>query len=405
MSETDTGEELHYDLIVVGLGAMGAAVALHAQQLGQHVLGIDRDDPPHEMGSSHAETRMTRLAVGEGEQYLPFVARSHEIWRELEADTGERLFYESGGCIITKPQPTDEARWNDFVSATAKVAAQSSVAFEQISPDELRSLHPAIRVQDDDKVGLEPTGGIVMCERAIEIQLELAAEFGAEVHTNEAVISVEPHPSGQEGQVLVMTDRARYAADHVVLAAGPWMPELAGAADSEQLTVTRQVVFWFEVDDPDAFSVEDFPTVIWPGHSIDDYIGVFPIPPDGTQALKILGEQFADVTNPGSVDRTVSQTEIDKFYQTKVAPRLYGVTATCVKATVCLYTNTPDDHFFIDTDPRSDSITIMSPCSGHGFKHSAALGEAVAQQVAIGRSDLDLNPFRRRWELLGDSET
>ncbi len=401
----DAGDELHYDLIVVGLGAMGAALTLHAQTLGQHVLGIDRYEPPHNFGSSHAETRMSRLAVGEGEQYLPFVARSHEIWRELEADTGERLFHESGGCIITKQAVTDEARWNDFVSATAGVAAQATtgpdggpITFEQISPDELRRRQPAIRVRDDDRVGLEPTGGIVMCERAIEIQLRLAAEVGAEIHTNETVTSVEPHPSGDEGQVQVVTDRGRYAADHVVLAAGPWIPELSNTADREQLTVTRQVVYWFEVDDVDAFSVERFPTVIWPGHSIEDYIGVFPIPPDGTKALKVLGEQFSHETDPDVVDRNVTQAEIDEFYRTMVAPRLHGVTSNCVKAEVCLYTNTPDDHFLIDTDPRSESITIMSPCSGHGFKHSAALAEAVAQEIALGRaSDLDLSPFRRRW--------
>ena len=77
-----------YDLIVVGLGAMGSAVAYHASLRGQRVLGIDRHHPPHDLGSTKAETRITRLAVGEGPQYLPFAARSHEIWRELEARSG-----------------------------------------------------------------------------------------------------------------------------------------------------------------------------------------------------------------------------------------------------------------------------------------------------------------------------
>jgi len=110
--------------------------------------------------------------------------------------------------------------------------------------------------------------------------------------------------------------------------------------------------------------------------------------------VKILGEQFLQTTDPNGVDRTVTQAEIDTFFDNHVAPKFRGVRRNCVRAEVCLYTNTPDDHFLIDHDPRSDRITVMSPCSGHGFKHSTALGEAVAQQIATGTSTHDLRPFR-----------
>ena len=397
MSETIEHDPNRYDLIVVGLGAMGAATLLHAQRLGLRVLGIDRYDPPHDLGSSHAETRITRLAAGEGEQYLPFVARSHEIWRELERETGESLFFQSGGYIITKQDPTDERRWNDFVTATEAVSAASGIPFERVPLDDVRNTHPSILVADDDSVGYEPTSGVVMSERAVAVQLRLAREAGVEARVNEAVTAVEPDADG----VTVATTAGSYRAVNVVLSAGPWMPELTGAADGENLAVTRQVVFWFEVEDPDAFSVDSFPTILWPGHSIEDYVGVFPIPPGGTSALKIMGEQFSEETDPDSVNREVTQTEIDEFYERLIAPRLAGVTPNCVRATVCLYTNTPDEHFLIDTDPSSDRILLMSPCSGHGFKHSTALGEAVAQRIATGQSDLDLTPFKRRWVATG----
>ena len=38
-------------------------------------------------------------------------------------------------------------------------------------------------------------------------------------------------------------------------------------------------------------------------------------------------------------------------------------------------------------------VILVSPCSGHGFKHSAAIGEAVAEWIVDGRSRLDLGPF------------
>jgi len=70
------------------------------------------------------------------------------------------------------------------------------------------------------------------------------------------------------------------------------------------------------------------------------------------------------------------------------------VSDRCITSSVCLYTNTPDDHFLIDAHPDLDGVTVVSACSGHGFKHSAAIGEALARRVA-GLDHLDLEPFRR----------
>jgi len=54
-----------YDAIVIGLGAFGSAAAYHLAKAGSRVLAIDRDFPPHKLGSSHGETRVTRSAIGE----------------------------------------------------------------------------------------------------------------------------------------------------------------------------------------------------------------------------------------------------------------------------------------------------------------------------------------------------
>ena len=70
-----------------------------------------------------------------------------------------------------------------------------------------------------------------------------------------------------------------------------------------------------------------------------------------------------------------------------------GIGPRCVKAATCLYTVTPDAGFVIDRHPEHPQIVLVSPCSGHGFKHSAAIGEAVAEWVTEGKSRLDLAPF------------
>src|SRR5579863_8628986 len=83
--------------VVLGLGAMGSATTWQLAKRGRNVLGIDRFSPPHTHGSSHGETRITRLAIGEGLHYSPFAMRSHQIWREVEAATGAALLDITGG--------------------------------------------------------------------------------------------------------------------------------------------------------------------------------------------------------------------------------------------------------------------------------------------------------------------
>lgn len=379
------------DLIVVGLGAMGAATAYQAARRGLSVIGFDRYAPPHDQGSSHAESRVTRLSVGEGPEYVAPVARSHEIWRDLEAATGVQLLHQCGSLIVSPSSGGGtDGRWTDFVTATAAAAGPAGVPFHRLSTAEIESRFPVLLPREGEVFGLEPSGGVVIVERAVSVQLELARELGAVTHTYAPVIDVEPDDTG----VTVRTATRSVRAPRVVVTTGPWL-DFAPLEDQRVLSVTRQVVFWFELDDLEPFTTDNLPTAIWAGDRIEDYLGVFPIAPGTRPALKVLGEQFSETTTADTVDRSVSPEEIADFHERLVAPRLRGVTDRCHHATVCLYTTTPTEDFLIDTDPRSDRIAIVSPCSGHGFKHSAAIGEALAQGAAGEEPTVDLSPFRR----------
>ena len=387
----DEAAERQFDLIIVGLGAVGSAALMHAARAGMRVLGIDRFDPPHQFGSSHAETRITRLAVGEGPQYLPFVARSHQIWRQLEAETGRELLHQPGGYIITPPDRTQDERWGGFVDRTAVVAASASIPFEVRTPEQVRTHLPRIRLNGDEKLGFEPTGGVVMCERAVETQLQLARFAGASTVLNTPVQAVHPGIDG----VKIHTADAEYWGQKVLVATGAWFPELAPAVDSAAVTVTRQTVFWFDVEDPEDFSADHFPFILWPGDSIADYSAVFPIVRGGRPGLKLLGEQFHETTTAETVDRTVHQHEVDDYCKRLVVPRLTGVRPTISHSAVCLYTTTSDDHFLIDRHPESEHVMFASPCSGHGFKHSTGLAEALVGHLAGASTALDISAFVR----------
>ena len=57
----------------------------------------------------------------------------------------------------------------------------------------------------------------------------------------------------------------------------------------------------------------------------------------------------------------------------------------------------PDFQFLVDRLPGSDSVWVSSPCSGHGFKHSAAVGEAVAELMISGATSYDMGKFGWRF--------
>src|SRR3954471_5336472 len=91
---------MNYDVIIVGLGAMGSAAAYHLAKSGLRVLGLDRFHPPHNFGSSHGLTRIIREAYFEDPLYVPLVQRAYELWAYLEGESGQRLLLKTGGLMI-----------------------------------------------------------------------------------------------------------------------------------------------------------------------------------------------------------------------------------------------------------------------------------------------------------------
>jgi sarcosine oxidase len=376
------------DAIVIGLGAMGSASLYQLARRGARVLGIDRFVPPHDRGSSHGESRITRQAIGEGAEYVPFALRSHEIWRELEAETGEALLFPVGGLLLAPERDSAEHHGQrDFVGRTIAVARQHGIAHEVLRAGAIQDRFPQFHLEGDEIGYYEPGAGFLRPERCVAAQLDRARARGAVARTGETVGRIVPGA----GAVEVVTDRAAYTAARVIVTAGAWTPGLLGGRFAKLLAVYRQVLYWFAPDDPAAFRPGPFPIFIWihgPG-AADAFYGL----PLVSEGVKLATEQVVDATDPDRVARDVSAAEIAGMYAAHVRGRLPGIGGRCLRAQTCLYTVTPGARFVIDRHPASERIVVASPCSGHGFKHSAAIGEALAELVLSGRSRLDLAPF------------
>lgn len=111
-------------------------------------------------------------------------------------------------------------------------------------------------------------------------------------------------------------------------------------------------------------------------------------------SFKLATEQYATETTADAVKREVTPQETEAMFRDYVAPYFKGATKRCLKSCVCLYTNVEGARFIIDTHPEHDCVTVVSACSGHGFKHSAAIGEVLAQLATGDEPSIDLNRFK-----------
>ena len=382
----------NYDLIVIGLGAVGSAALCQSALRGARVLGIDRFHPPHEFGSSHGETRITRQAVGEGAEFVPLVLRANVLWRALEAATGERLLVQNGGLILLDGVEALGAG-AAFYQQTVDCAQRFGIAHQLLAADEMRQRFSQFVLQDGAQGYYEPGAGFLLPEKCIAAQLRVARENRAELRTGEVVTEVIANSS----QVIVQTNQSRYAAGGVVLSPGAWMAEWARkicGLEEDCFAVYRQTLYWFGLQESSPrFMPEQMPIFIWSSPEVEK--GFYGFPSLDGASIKVATEQLDTVSDVNDGPVNVPAEQVQSFYDGYVQGSLRGVGSRCLRSATCLYTVVPDHGFVIDRSVDSERVWFASACSGHGFKHSAAIGEALAQRGLGETPNVDLRPFAR----------
>lgn len=371
-----------YDVIVAGLGAMGCATAAHLALRGKKVLGLERWQPGHAHGSSHGDSRIIREMYFEHPMYVPMILRAHELWRELEARTGESLMTINGGLMIG---PAEGA----LVKGTLRSAREHALPHEILSREEVAKLFPPFSLRDVDVAVRDPRAGFLDPEACNAAHLGVAALNGADLRFDDPLGEWSVSGDG----VSVRAASGTYAAEHLVIAVGARTRRLLGGFDIP-LEVERQAVFWLEPEGQ-SYDASRFP--IWAHEYMPGEICYgFPRLPRGVKASVMHSGQI--VADADAVNREVSDEEVEPLRAALagVLPELSG--ARIREKGTCLFTNTPDHDFVVDFHPEHPQVIVSSPCSGHGFKFASVIGEIQADLVTAGRSRFDLSPFRiGRW--------
>ena len=346
---------------IVGGGLMGAATGWRLTKRGVEVVCFDRFSPPHPYGSSHGSTRIIRTAYWEGPWYVPLLHESFELWRELESVSGTHLLQMTGALMIgTEASST--------VRGAMASAREHHLDVEYLNAAAFRKRYRGHVVRDDDVAVLDLKAGILDPEACVTAMLAQVPDVRRETTVDSIDELVDDY-------------------DAVVVAAGPWTPELI---DWLPLKVERQVHAWFTIArDADWFAPDRFPVFI---RETPDFGNVYGFPALDGRTVKVGVHHDGDYTDAEHIKRRVDEMDIDPL-RLMTSTYLRGVSGHAARTLTCMYTNTPDHDFVIDFSPRDKRVVVISACSGHGFKFGPVIGDIAADLVTDGRTSRDISRF------------
>lgn len=368
----------HYDAIVIGLGGMGSATLYQLALRGKRALGIEQFGIAHENGSSHGVTRIIRLAYHEHPSYVPLMRRAYELWRDLEATTGEQILHITGSLDSGPPgSPNFEG---SVVSCH-----EHNLPHEVLTSAELTKRFPGYRLPSETMSVFQEEGGFLLPERCISLFAERAQSLGATVRANERTLEWQSTSNG----VRVQTEHGEYEAESLVISAGAWASKLIAGLGAAAVP-ERQVLAWIETLRPELFTPANFPVF---NLTVDE--GKFyGFPEFGIPGFK-LGKyhHLEENVDPDTIDREPNARDeaVLRDFTEKYFPDAAGATSSMK---VCMFTNSPDEHFIIDRMPDSPQVVVAAGFSGHGYKFSSVVGEILTDLAVDGATRHDIGMFK-----------
>jgi len=358
-----------WDVIVVGLGAIGSAAAYWAAaRPGVRVLGLEQFEFDHPNGSSRDHSRIIRLSYHRPD-YVRLARRAYACWAEVEAASGTRIVTRTGGLDIFPPGGvTDEADYSGSLAA-------EGVPFERLDTAETMRRWPQWRLPDDSSVLFQAESGIADPMLGNPANRDLAVAGGATLRDRTPVTGIRD--AGGEYEVMT-ADGTVHRTGRVVLAADAWTNTvLASLGARLPLTITREQVTYFACPDPAAFAPERFPIWIWM-----DEPAFYGFPTYGE-----AGPKAAQDVGGRAIEIEARTFDVDVEAHARVVAflerHLPGAVGPDIVTKTCIYTLTPDRDFVVDRLPGHPGV-VLAIGAGHGFKFASVLGRILVELALDG---------------------
>jgi sarcosine oxidase len=370
-----------FDVIVIGVGSMGAPACYYLTKRGCKVLGLEQFDITHEFGSHAGQSRMIRKAYFEHPDYIPLLEKAYQNWKALEAETGQQVYYKTGLLYAGQPH-------HEIIKGVKKSASLYNIELEKVSDAEKRCT--AFHFPADFEILFEPDAGFITPEKAIRMYAEQAQKMGAIIHTHEKVLKWEKDGQG----ISVVTGCETYRCSKLVITAGAWSGKLISVV-ADKIKVTKQLLAWIKPRNENNFALNRFPCWMIADDSHPGCYYGFPLLPEEKfgppHGLKMAYHFPSSVVDPDTVTQEINERDkknIQYCLQSYI-PDIYKAQA---EYKVCLYSNSPDEHFIIDLLPgNEEQISIACGFSGHGFKFASVVGEILADLATTGKYFLPMD--------------
>ena len=374
-----------FDVLVLGVGGMGAAALDHLASRGVSVVGVEQGDVPNDRGSSVGETRVIRKAYFEDPRYVPLLERAYVLWGELEAHVGEQLLVRTGCLNLGLPD-------HPAIRGVRESVALHALPHVLLSAAEVRARFPALQPAAGEVGVFEDDGGYLRVEACTRAHARRAVDQGATLLTRTRVVELA---IGATGVRASLDNGTSITANRVVISAGPWLasaPALRQIADTLPLEIERQVQLYFAPHAPELVTAPALPAFI----HFDADRAFYGVPLHGDAghepALKVCRHHGGEKTTADALDRTVHDSDVEPV-RAFMRAHLPTGDGALLRSRVCMYTNTPDQHFIIGALPERPHVVLLGGFSGHGYKLASVIGEIAADLATTGKSAFDLGLF------------
>ena len=361
-----------FDAIVIGAGAMGSAAAYYLSERGQGVLLLEQFELDHRQGSSYGYSRIIRYAYDHPE-YVELAKDTFPLWFALQEKLGEQLVFQTGGLDFG---PAGEAS----LEATIAAMQASGLPYELLTLAESESRFPQFRLADNFKALYQPDSGFVKASKAVLGHIKLAKAMGAVVKDSAPVSALEL----QSDSVLVATADGTYSAGKLIVTAGAWAKRLLKQTGLDlPLAPLRCQLNFMAPPESTPFEAEKCP--VWIAHVASLFPeAIYGIPSHDGSGFKIAFHGGPAFAHPAEIDREPDAENVAAL-RPFMRAHIPGIAEAPVRESrICLYTQTPDEHFVVDRHPEYAHVAIGAGFSGHGFKFSTTIGKMLTDIVLDG---------------------
>lgn len=366
-------------VVIVGGGVIGTSIAYHlAQRAVRDTLLVEK----HAVG---AGATGKSSAIVRQHYTIEVAARtallSLRAFQRFDEEVGGHSGFVPCGYLIGWAAA-------DAAAGRANVAMQQALGIrtELVDPDETRRLLPGLHVDDLVLGAWEPESGYADPVGVASAYAARARELGVRICQGEAVVGIDA--SG--GRIAaVRTERRTIATPVIVNAAGLWAPAIGGYVGVEiPINPIRHQVAIFKR--PERFRGLH-PVFV-------DTVQLAYLRPEGSELLLVgdSARRFGEEPNNPDVYVEGIDEAIAEDFAAKTIHRLPVMEEGALQGGYSgLYDMTPDGQFIVDRLWEPEGFYVACGFSGHGFKHSPAIGRLVAELIVDGRaSTVDIGDWR-----------